>query len=49
MRAEAAIRGIPSTTTLNGLEAAVKGLETFRETGEWKSAVFRNIIGMPRV
>jgi carbamoyl-phosphate synthase large subunit len=32
MRAEAVIRGIPITTTLNGLEAAVKGLETFRET-----------------
>ncbi|MBU1734003.1 MAG: carbamoyl-phosphate synthase large subunit [Verrucomicrobia bacterium] len=32
MRAEAVIRGIPITTTLNGLEAALKGLETFRET-----------------
>ncbi|MDD5677988.1 MAG: carbamoyl-phosphate synthase large subunit [Kiritimatiellae bacterium] len=32
MRAEAVIRGIPITTTLNGLESAVKGLETFRET-----------------
>ncbi len=32
MRAEAVIRGIPITTTLNGLEAAVKGLETFRDT-----------------
>ncbi|MFA5044084.1 MAG: carbamoyl-phosphate synthase large subunit [Kiritimatiellia bacterium] len=32
MRAEAVIRGVPITTTLNGLEAAVKGLETFRET-----------------
>jgi carbamoyl-phosphate synthase large subunit len=32
MRAEAVIRGIPITTTLNGLEAAVKGLEMFRET-----------------
>ncbi len=32
MRAEAVIRGLPITTTLNGLEAAVKGLETFRET-----------------
>jgi len=32
MRAEAVIRGIPITTTLNGLEAALKGLEIFRET-----------------
>jgi carbamoyl-phosphate synthase large subunit len=32
MRAEAVIRGISITTTLNGLDAALKGLETFRET-----------------
>ena len=32
MRAEAVLRGIPVTTTINGFEAAIKGLETFRET-----------------
>lgn len=32
MRAEAVIRGIPITTTLNGLEAAVQGLETFKNS-----------------
>jgi carbamoyl-phosphate synthase large subunit len=32
MRAHAVMRGIPITTTLRGLDAAVTGLETMQET-----------------
>ncbi len=33
MRSEAVVRGIPITTTLNGLEAAIKGLEAWKGNG----------------
>jgi carbamoyl-phosphate synthase large subunit len=33
MRAHAVIRGIPITTTIDGLEAAIHGIETLRRTG----------------
>ncbi len=33
MRAEAVIHGVPITTTVNGLRAAIEGLTALREMG----------------
>ena len=35
MRSEAVSRGIPITTTINGLRSAVEGLKALRSIGEW--------------
>ncbi len=49
MRAHAVIRGIPITTTLDGLRAAINGLEALRAArSAWKCAACRNSTGTAR-